>query len=118
MKRDHAELGRLKKSDSRSDVAMSRIDALKKRITQGEQDSVSIHDEIRKAHYLNSGDPSISKVVQDFDSMWESMSTHERCRLVSLVVEGIDFDAADDGISVTLNPAVSGILIDQQGVAV
>ena len=118
MKRDHAELGRLKKSDSRSDVAMSRIDALQKRITQGEQDSVSIHEDISKAHYLHSGDSHISNIVQDFDSIWEAMSTHDRCRLVSLVVERIDFDAADDGISVTLNPAVSGILIDQQGVTV
>ena len=117
MKRDHAELGRLKKSDSGSDVAMSRIDALQKRITQAEQDSVSIYEEISKAHYLHSGASHISNVVQDFDSIWESMSTHERCRLVSLVVERIDFDAADDGISVTLNPAVSGILTGQQVVA-
>jgi len=41
--------------------------------------------------------------LHDFDSVWTSLSTLDRSRLVAMVVERIDFNPNDDGLSGTIS---------------
>ena len=115
IKRDMAELARLEKSESRAEVTVDRISELQKRLRVSTTDRDSIKEGINKASRIHDG-VIHPRVLQDFDSVWASMPTQDRCLLVSMVVERIDFNPDDDGLSVTLSSEAAGILSRKQPV--
>ena len=115
IKRDMAELARLEKSESRAEVTVDRISELQKRMRVSTTDRDSIKQEINKASRIHDG-VIHPRVLQDFDSVWASMPTQDRCLLVSMVVERIDFNPDDDGLSVTISSEAAGILSRKQPV--
>lgn len=110
-----AELARLEKSESRAEVTVDRISELQKRLRVSTTDRDSIKEEINKASRIHDG-VIHPRVLQDFDSVWASMPTQDRCLLVSMVVERIDFNPDDDGLSVTISSEAAGILSRKQPV--
>jgi site-specific DNA recombinase len=66
-------------------------------------------DEVRSAEADLSGrrldEASIAAALAEFDGVWESLTPREQARLVSLLVEGVDYDGGDSTVSIRFHPS-------------
>lgn len=58
-------------------------------------------------------DGDVAAAFADFDNIWTALSPREQVRLINLLVNRVDFDAADNSIEVSFYP--SGIKAVAQG---
>jgi len=71
-----------------------RIDATKKRLTVIAEELVQL-----KAEEFD--DAEVATTLESFDELWEALKPKERTRVVSLLVEQVVHDAADESVSIT-----------------
>jgi site-specific DNA recombinase len=85
---------------------------LHEQIRTGEQRLTAIREEeVRlNASVFTEGD--VADALRDFESVWESLNTREKCRILQLLIERIDYDGAEGTIAVTFRP--NGIKALQQ----
>ncbi|HMO15907.1 MAG TPA: hypothetical protein PKD64_17840 [Pirellulaceae bacterium] len=46
----------------------------------------------------------IAETLLNFDPIWESLTSRERCRLIRLLISRVEFNAKDTSISVSFYP--------------
>jgi hypothetical protein len=61
----------------------------------------------------------VTEALADFDSVWDALATHERVRIVELLIERIEFHRADGDLDITFRPTgVKTLITEREEVAV
>ena len=50
-------------------------------------------------------DTTVAQALAQFDEVWESLTPKEQARMVSLLVEGVDYDGTESTVSIRFHPA-------------
>ena len=56
---------------------------------------------------------AVATALSAFDPVWEALAPREQTRLVQLIVERVDYDGANDKVSITFHPAGIKALADE-----
>jgi site-specific DNA recombinase len=74
-----------------------KIEATTRKVTQANEDIFTLQNQIV--------DPAeVATALTAFDPVWEQLSAKERCRVIQLLVERVDYDGAKGSVSVTFRP--------------
>ncbi len=87
--------------DANSGPATSRLAVLQDRVRLSEQHLTEIREEEYRlrAELVDEND-----VLRDFESLWESFSPDQQARMLKLLIERVDYDGAENTVSVTFRP--------------
>jgi site-specific DNA recombinase len=83
-----------------ADVETGTLAELHEQIRHGERRVTTIRgEEARlKANLFSEGD--VAEALRDFDSVWESLNTREKVRILQLLIEHVAYDGAEGTITV------------------
>lgn len=101
LKEDHAEIAHLLATSAGPDLiesAQSRIDKNEARLKEL-REAIDNHRPIRVSH------AAIRKTLGELDKAWDTIPPRDRCRLMELLIERIDFDGVAGTIDITFHPA-------------
>ena len=101
LKEDHAEIAHLLATSAGPDLietTQSRIDKNEARLKEL-RESIDNHRPIRVSH------ASIRKTLGELDKAWDTIPPRDRCRLMELLIERIDYDGAAGTLDITFHPA-------------
>jgi site-specific DNA recombinase len=90
-------------SDEKS-PALARMVDLQERIQEAERRATSIREQIHTIHARAVSHQEVSEALGRFDPLWNSLSPREQVRVISLLVERIDFDGVRGKVAVTFYP--------------
>jgi site-specific DNA recombinase len=82
---------------SRLADAQERIRHAERRLTEIDNELISLNGELV-------GDAEVSKVLTDFDQLWEALVPREQSRVLELLVERVDYDGQRGNVSLTFHP--------------
>ncbi|NLF17828.1 MAG: recombinase family protein, partial [Lentisphaerae bacterium] len=93
------------------DPAMAaRLAGLRERASQIAGDAAEVHAKLAGLRAAALGEAEIVEACRRFDPVWDTLSWGEQRRLLGLLVERVEYDAADESISITFHPAGIGAL--------
>ncbi len=101
LKDDHAEMTHLVAPAAGPDLieaTQSRIDKNEARLKEL-REAIANHRPIRVSH------ASIRKTLGELDEAWDTIPPRERCRLMELLIERIDYDGVEGTLDITFHPA-------------
>ena len=101
LKEDHAEMTHLVATAASADLieaTQSRIDKSETRLKEL-REAIDNHRPIRVSH------ASIRKTLGELDKAWDTIPPRERCRLMELLIEQIDYDGVEGTLDITFHPA-------------
>ncbi|WP_372715504.1 zinc ribbon domain-containing protein [Novipirellula sp.] len=101
LKDDHAEITHLVATAAGPDLieaTQGRIDKNEARLEEL-RETIDNHRPIRVSH------ASIRKTLSELDKAWDAIPPRERCRLMELLIERIDYDGVAGTIEITFYPA-------------
>jgi site-specific DNA recombinase len=75
-----------------------RIRHAERRLTEIDNELISLNGELV-------GDAEVSKVLADFDQLWEALVPREQSRVLELLVERVDYDGQRGNVSLTFHPS-------------
>lgn len=93
-------------SVSRSADLLERIGAAQNRID-------AIDAELADLRRGMIDETDVATALADFDGLWESLSLRERARVIELLVERVEYDGAEETVSVTFRPSGFQALPDE-----
>jgi site-specific DNA recombinase len=101
LKEDHAEIAHLLATSAGPDLIEStqaRIDKNETRLKEL-RDAIDNHRPIRVSH------ASIRKTLGELDQAWDAFPPRDRCRLMEMLIERIEYDGVAGTIDITFHPA-------------
>ncbi len=96
---DQAELN----SHIANKASIDLIAAAQSRIDTSQQRFDSLQESIKKHSFETIGHQDIRESLQIFDDMWDTMPSKERCRLIELLVQTVNYDGAAGTIDTTFH---------------
>jgi site-specific DNA recombinase len=84
--------------------AAAALDSAKERIGQIEREIASIHAQLADLRAANLADSDVAEACRLFHPVWDVLTSREQRRIIRLLIERIDFDAAEETIAITFNP--------------
>ena len=103
--RDHAEIGRLAVSPERSSATAARIVELHERVGRAEQQLASVRSRGGQIESQQIDASEVSAAFEDFDNVWNALTSCEQAQVISLLVARIEFDVADSTIAISFHPS-------------
>lgn len=100
----HAAIRRLAVSETNTPATTAAITELHDRIAAEERRIAELQDRIQQADAERLTQEDVDAAFEDFDGVWNTLSPREQARSLALVVERIEFDAADSSISIEFHP--------------
>jgi len=91
----------------------SRLSFLNDQILLSQQRVENIREKIAKKKTIKVGKKELASTLEDFDPIWEFLSPREKERLVHLLVKKIDYDGANEMMSLTFYETDIKTLADQ-----
>jgi site-specific DNA recombinase len=86
------------------DQRLESLASLNDQLVRHEKRLVELDKELARAGKPLPNRVEILKAVEDIEALWEKMTTGERSRFMSLLVERVDHDPREGNISITLSP--------------
>ena len=77
---------------------------LHEQIRAGEQRLTAIREEAVRLKASVFTHDDVADALREFESVWESLNTREKCRVLQLLIERVDYDGAAGTIAVTFRP--------------
>ena len=113
LERHHAELRRLAESGVASAEVAARVADLHERVAQGEARLKQTNDRIETLAQQVIDPDEAAEVFAGFDAVWENLIPREQARLLKLLIEVVEYDAAGSSISVTFRPSSIRAFMDR-----
>ncbi|QDU94525.1 recombinase family protein [Lignipirellula cremea] len=101
LRADERELGRLAVADLKEEIRAGRLVDLQGRIDAAKTRLVAIAEELAELKSEDLDETEITAKLASFDELWEALTPKERVRVVSLLVERVVYDAADESVAIT-----------------
>jgi len=93
------------------DPAMvARLAAIQERASQIARDAAEVHTKLAGLRAAARGEADIVDACRRFDPVWDTLSWGEQRRILGLLVERVEYDAAEESIAITFHPAGIGAL--------
>lgn len=102
--RHHADIRRLATRGAQTSATTARIADLHEQITLAEQHCADLRSQIDELVSSRIDAADVATAFSDFDAMWQSLTPNEQARMIVLLVDRVDYDAADSTVSVTFHP--------------
>ena len=97
--------------------ASSRLSTLDEQIRIARIRTDEIRDKISKMKIEKVEKRELTKALKDFNSIWESLLLRERVRLIHLLVKRIDYDGAEEMLSLTFHQTGIKTLVEDSCLA-
>ena len=81
-----------------------RLADLNERISLGERRLTEIRDEADRLEAETVTELEVAEALAAFDPVWEQLSSKEQARVLELLIERVDYDGAEETVSVTFRP--------------
>jgi site-specific DNA recombinase len=114
MKRDHAEIHRLTAGGISTDAATTLVAELHDRVVIAEQRIAALGDQIAHLEPKRLTRSDVNAAFANFDNVWNALSPREQTQVLALLIDRVEFDAADSSIAVTFHPSAIKTLADGQ----
>jgi site-specific DNA recombinase len=96
--------------DASSGHATARLADLRDRGRLSEQHLTEIREEEYRLRDELVDENDVADVLRDFESHWESFSPDQQVRMIKLLIERVDYDPAENTVSVTFRPTgITGV---------
>jgi site-specific DNA recombinase len=95
---------------------VARLADLHDRIHTAEQCLVRIQNEVESSQREQIDEDEVMRALASFDPVWEALTPHEQARVISLLVESVDYDGLQGKVSITFNAAGIQTLADERTV--
>ena len=112
--RQHAEVLQLAVDGGASAATTARIADLHDNIARGETRLVELRGEVAILDRERLEPEHVDATFADFDNVWNALSLCEQDQVLALLVDRVEFDAADSNIAVTFHPSAIKALVDGQ----
>jgi len=94
--------------------ASARIADLNERIDRGERRLAEIDQKVAALEHENVDPAEATSIMGDFDNIWSRLSPREQARVLSLLVDRVEYDANEGTVSTTLAPAGIKAIVETQ----
>lgn len=91
--------------EAESGIATSRLAELQERVETGERRLTELREEEYRLLSECVSEQEVSDALRRFDPLWASLSPREQSRVLTLLVERVEYDGAEGTVSVTFWPA-------------
>lgn len=102
LRRHHAELRKLVTRASAGDMA--RVAELNELIQRGETRLAELVGQIGHSEMQQIEEADVAAALADFDLLWKQLSPREQARLLSLLVDRVEYDVSAGTVSVSFHP--------------
>jgi site-specific DNA recombinase len=102
-RRLHGELGRVAAGDS--PARFDRILALQPEIQAAEERVASLAAELREWQSQQVDESALAQALQEFEPIWNNLTTAEQTRLVNLIVEKVTYNGKTHKVAVSFRTA-------------
>ncbi|MCO6435718.1 MAG: recombinase family protein [Phycisphaerae bacterium] len=103
LKRHHAELRRM--ASAAADTDPELISNLADQIADVERRLAEIDAQIRELQDAAVTESDVAAAFADFEGLWSALTPREQVRVINLLVQRVDFDAADSTIEIAFHDA-------------
>src|SRR5262249_33277972 len=83
-----------------------RIGTAERRLTEIQNEAVALEGEM-----IDEGE--VARALAAFDPVWDTLTPHEQARVISLLVERVDYDGRQGKVSITFQAAGIQTLADE-----
>lgn len=94
--------------------ATRRLGLLQGEIHDRQQEAVEINAQIAKLRQRMLNPDELAGAIEAFDPLWETLPPAHKAKLVQLLIERVEYDGADETISLTFHPTGIHTLTAQQ----
>ena len=101
----HAAIRRLVVTGGTLPAATAEIADVHDRIAAAERRITELDDQIRGCETERLTQDDVDAAFADFDGLWNTLSPRERARALALLIERVEFNAADSSIAIEFHPA-------------
>lgn len=91
--------------DDTDTPATARLADLQERICGAEQRAAEIREQILALDRTTVDQADVAKTLAQFNPVWDSLTPREQTRIISLLVERVDYDGATGTVRITFHPA-------------
>jgi len=102
--RCHVDLQRAATSEPVGSAVAARVAELTEQIEQAERRLAEIDSQIVELRRDLITEADVETALGDFDIVWSALSPREQVRLLNLLVQRVEFDAADSSIEISFHP--------------
>lgn len=114
LSRDHGEIARLAVlMPDLENIATARIAELQERISRAEQLLGQVRKKVVDAEAGRLTAAEVSAAFENFDKIWNALTSREQTQLVSLLVARIEFDPIETSIAITFHPSAIQTLTEE-----
>lgn len=114
LSRDHGEIARLAVlMPGLGNIATTRIAELQERISRAEQLLGQVRKKVVDAEAGRLTMAEVSAAFENFDKIWNALTSREQTQLVSLLVARIEFDPIETSIAITFHPSAIQTLTEE-----
>ncbi|MFQ5734739.1 MAG: recombinase family protein [Planctomycetaceae bacterium] len=103
LSRHEADFERLAKNSEPADVKADDMSELAKRIAAGKERIGEIDAAVSELESRRIDRSDVDAAFADFDAIWQAMTRHQQVRLLRLLIDRVEFDAADGSIEIAFH---------------
>lgn len=100
---DERELVSLATANLEDAERIARMAVVQDRINRAIAAIQAIANQLAKAKMVQPEDLEVAEKLANFDELWETMSPKERVKIVSLLVQRVEYDAANESVEITFH---------------
>lgn len=90
--------------DPTNTAAILRLSDLRDRLRLADEHQQRAERELDAARSMVRNERAMEDAIRGFDALWDNLKPKERIRLVSLLVERVDYDGTEGTVTVTFRP--------------
>jgi site-specific DNA recombinase len=111
--RHHREIRRPAVKVPATSATTAQIADLHDKVARAEHQAAQLREKIAGVEGERIGENDLKDAFADFDNVWQTLSPKEQAKLLALLIDRVEYDAAESTVSVAFHP--SGIKALSQG---
>jgi site-specific DNA recombinase len=86
-------------------INLSGLADLQERIRAAEERSAAVQAELQAIESKHIDESEVVRTLAAFDPVWDTLTPGEQARILQLLVEHVDYDGAQQRLSITFRPS-------------
>lgn len=83
------------------DPALAKLAEAQQALMEKEQRMTLVKEEVRSIQHGLTSHDEVGKTLQQFEPLWDTLTTQEKIKIIRLLVERVGFDGRDNSVTVT-----------------
>ncbi|OPZ23479.1 MAG: DNA-invertase hin [Lentisphaerae bacterium ADurb.BinA184] len=85
-------------------ATVAGLAAIQERVSQIAREAADVHGRLANLRAATPGESEIVEACRLFDPLWDTLTSREQHRILHLLIERVEYDAAEETISITFHP--------------